>query len=172
MNEDRLKRLVRSLEALAEKDAQRLREEQRIWNLRRQSAFELYVICSNFVRTLNAQLTRIQLELSPSEFAADRFRDAGPNIFQINASGRIIQIAFEAAEPLVSTEDFLTPYTLEGAVRWFSQESLEGMGIGEHLLFLCLRNTAAEWVYFDPQTHRRGAFDEDYLALLLEQLVK
>ncbi len=172
MDEDRLKRLAHNLDALARKDEQRLREEQEIWSLRRESAFELYVICSNFVRTVNAVLSQIRLELSPADYTADKFHETGPNIFQVNASGRIIQVAFEASEPLITTEDFLTPYTLEGAVRWFSQESLETMGIAEHLLFLCLRDNGPEWVYFDPQTHRKGSFDEDYLATLLEELLK
>jgi len=172
MDEDRLARLARELDEMAVRDEERLAEEALLAVRRKESAFELYVMCSNFVRNVNALTERMKLDLSPPEYARDSFQESGPNIFQINAAGRVLQIAFEAADPPVSTEAFLTPYTIEGAVRWYNQESLEGQGIHEHYLFLCLEGDELVWTYFDPQTHRQGVFDEDYLTEHLEELVK
>lgn len=172
MTEDRIKKLARRLDVLAEEDERRIREEQELTRLRRDGAFNLYVICSNFVRNVNAHVTRNRLELSPAAFEPDSFREGGPNLFQINAAGRIIQLAFEATGPLITTEEFRTPYTLHGEIRWFNQESLDGMGIHERQIFLCIRGGETWWVHFDSQTHRQGRLDEDYLMELLEQLVK
>lgn len=157
---------------MAVRDDERLAEEARLAVRRTESAFELYVTCSNFVRNVNALTSRMKLDLSPPEYARDSFQENGPNIFQINASGRVLQIAFAATDRPLSTEAFLTPYTIEGAVRWFNQESLDGLGIHEHYLFLCLEGDKLTWTYFDPQTHSQGTFDENYLAEHMEELVK
>ncbi len=172
MDEERLNRLARQLDAVAAQNEIRIEEEKRLGALRRESAFELYVICSNLVRILNSRARNGRLELSPAEFSPDSFQEAGPNLLQISVSGRIVDIAFEATDTLTSTENYLQPYTIEGAIRWFNQESLETFGIHEELLFLCVEGRKAAWVHFDGQTHREGPFDEDYLMGLVETLLK
>ena len=172
MDEVRLNRLARRLDAVAEQDELRVQEETRIGELRRECAFELYAICSNLVRSLNAQATKGRVELAPPSYSAESFQDSGPNLFQLNASGRIIDIAFEVTDQLFSTEDFETPYTLVGAIRWFNQDSLEGLGIYEQLLFLCEKEGELQWTHFDPITHREGLVDEDYLMGLLETILR
>ncbi len=172
MEEDRLRKLARGLDALAEKDELSIRWEHQMAELRCEAAFELYAICSNFVRSVNALSTKVKLELAPESYSRRSFRDSGPNLFQINASGRIVQVAFETTEPMVTTENFRISYTLEGAVRWFSQQTLESLGVRENLLFYCVEEGKTGWICFDPQTHRRVPFDEDYLAGLFEELLK
>ncbi len=172
IDEDRLMRLAGLLEETAKKDAERIRQEKKIAALRREYAFDLYAICSNFVRSVNALTHSIRLDLSPEIYSREAFDETKANLFQINASGRIIQIAFEATGPLMSTDEYRTPYTIEGAVRSFNQESLEGLGIQERQLFLCLENDKVEWRFFNPHTHRSGLFDEEFLADLLEELLQ
>ncbi|MCP5110988.1 MAG: hypothetical protein GY953_09155, partial [bacterium] len=145
--------------------------DQEIEELRRQAAVDLHGVCNRFVGDLNSLSLNIEVELSPERYGPESFRDTGPNIIQINASGRIVQLAFEPAEPTISTEHYRVPYTLEGAVRWFNQESLEGLGIKEHLLFFCLEKRRRYWVRYDAQTHRKGPVDEEYLADLFEDLL-
>lgn len=171
MREDKLRRLAKRLDATAREIERRIQEEQRIAGLRRAAAVRLHTVCLNFVRSVNALTQEIKLELAPPEFSEETFRDPGPNLFQINASGRIVQLAFACCEPLVSTEAFTIPYILEGEVRWFNQESLEGMGVRDHQLFYCLENARQYWLWFDSQTHRRGPVDEDYLADRFEELL-
>lgn len=171
LDEGKLKRLARRLNSLADRNAERLREEKEVVDQRREGAKELHVICSNFVRVVNHESARVQLVLSPPEYEASHFRESGPNLFQITASGCIIQVAFEATESFHSEENYRKPYVMEGAVRWFNQESLEGLGIGEDHLFLCLNKDERSWEHFDPKTHHHGPFDEDYLADLLEKLL-
>lgn len=171
MREDRLRRLARAFDATAREIEERMREEQRIAGLRRAAALELHAICLNFVQSINALTEQVKLELAPPEFRAEMFREPGPNLFQMSASGRIVQLAFQGTEPLVSTELYPTPYILEGEVRWFNQDSLEGLGIREQMLFYCLDRNRRYWAFFDPQTHRRGPVNEDYLAELFEQIL-
>ncbi len=170
IDEERLRRLAQRLETVATADRARIEDEKRLAELRRDSAFELYAICSNLVRSLNAAMAGPLVELAPADYARDLFVDSGTNLFQINFSGRIVQLAFAGADPMVSTEEYARPYTIHGAVRWFNQQSLEGSGIGEHLLYLCVGRSGAHWEYFDPKTHQRGDVDEEYLAGILEGL--
>ncbi len=171
MREDKLRRLARRLDATAREIERRIQEERRIAGLRRAAAVQLHGICLNFVCAVNALTREIKLELAPPDYSEDSFRDPGPNLLQINASGRIVQLAFASCEPIVSTEAFATPYILEGEVRWFNQQSLEGMSVREHLLFYCLDNSRQYWLWLDSQTHRRGPVDEDYLADRFEELL-
>ena len=138
---------------------------------KRRAASELYAMFEHFARELNALVANIEVEFSPESWKLDSLLDTGPNIFQMNASGRVLQLAFEPAEPMVSMEHYRTPYTLEGAVRWFNQESLEGLGIHENLLFYCLEKKRNYWVRYDAQSHRKGPVDEDFLAGCFEQLL-
>jgi hypothetical protein len=171
VNSDRQARLAKRLEEVARRDEARIRRELETEELRRQAAAELYAMCAAFVESLNRLMTQIRLELSPERYAPEMFHDPGPNIFQMQASGRILQLGFDATAPLISTEHYRTPYILEGAVRWFNQDSLEGLGIREHQLFYCIEKRARYWLYFDAQAHRRGAVSEDYLAERFEELL-
>ena len=94
--QDRLRKLARSIEAIAEKDAQRIREAQTIAELRRGGASELHAICAGFAASLNGLLPKGMVELGPLEYKPENFRDPGANVFQINVSGRVIDIEFKA----------------------------------------------------------------------------
>jgi len=168
---DRLKRLARSLDALARTDEVRIRRAREIGSLRRQAALELHGICGDFVRDLNQLLSAIELEFQPVDYGPENFQDEGPNLFQINASGRILQIKFQATPELISTEDFRVPYILEGAIRCFNQQLLERDLIEEQLLFYTIEKSRQLWRFFDARTYRSGLFDADYLTSLKEQLV-
>ena len=65
------------------------------------------------------------LELTPVGYGPEMFRESGANLIQLNAQGRIIQIAFQATREIFSREKFLIPSILEGEVRAFNQEMLE-----------------------------------------------
>jgi hypothetical protein len=117
LQKDRLRKLAQRIDALAKKDESVIEKAREIASLRRQAALELYGICADFVRGLNAMLARTELELDPDDYRPDGFHEHGVHLFQINARGRILQIKFEATEELVSTEEFRVPYILEGAVR-------------------------------------------------------
>ena len=168
---DRLKRLAKSLDALARKDENGIRRAREISSLRRQAALELHGICGDFVRDLNQFLSEIELEFHPEEYGPENFQDTGINLFQINARGRILQIKFEATPELISTEDFRVPYILSGAVRCFNQQLLEKDLIEEQLLFYTIEKSRHLWRFFDARTYRSGPLDADYLTGLMEQLV-
>lgn len=168
---DRLKRLAKSLDALALKDEARLHKASEIGSMRRQAAVDLHEICGSFVRDLNQLLSEVELEFDPAEYGPDRFHDEGINLFQINARGRILQIKFEATPELISTEDFRVPYILAGAVRCFNQQLLENDLIEEQLLFYTLERSRHLWRFFDARTYRSGPFDATYLTGLMEHLV-
>ncbi len=171
LQKDRLRKLAQRIDALAKKDESVIEKAREIASLRRQAALELYGICADFVRGLNAMLARTELELDPDDYRPDGFHEHGVHLFQINARGRILQIKFEATEELVSTEEFRVPYILEGAVRCFNQRLLDQDLIEEQLLFYTLEKRRRMWRFFDARTHRSGPFDADYLIGLMEQLV-
>ena len=106
-----------------------------------------------------------------SEFSPDAFQEDGKNLFQINVQGRILQVEFEAAPELISTEDLRIPYTLQGVVRAFNQELLDRSLIEEQLLFYTLEKDKKMWRFFDARTYRSGPFDQEYLISLMEQLL-
>lgn len=168
---DRLKRLAKSLDALARKDEARIHRAHEITSLRQQAALQLHGICGDFVRDLNQLLSEIELEFHPEDYRIENFQDDGLNLFQINARGRILQIKFEATPELVSTEDFRVPYILAGSVRCFNQRLLEEDLIEEQLLFFTIEKSRHMWRFFDARTYRSGPFDGNYLAGLFEQLV-
>jgi len=167
----RLKRLAESIEALAEKDQRRQDHAREIADLRRRSATELHAICADFVVSLNRLLSRSEVGLDPPVFAEDGLREEAPNLIQINARGRILQIEFATAAELVSTEDFRIPYTMKGSVRAFNQILLDKDLIEEQLLFYTLEKEKKLWRFFDPRTYRSGPFDQEYLVALMEQLL-
>jgi len=171
MRDDRLKRLARSIDALAEKDESFLRHSREIAALRRSAAAGLHAMCSSLVDSLNRLLARCEVVLDPLEFSGDAFQEDAKNLIQINFHGRILQIEFEAAPELVSTEDLRIPYTLQGAIRAFNQKLLDQSLIEEQLLFYTLEKEKKMWRFFDARTYHSGPFDQEYLISLMEQLI-
>ncbi len=167
----RFKRLAQSIDALAEKDESSLRHAREIAALRRSAATDLYAICSGFVNSLNRLLSRSKMVLDPSEFPPDAYQEDDKNLFQINVQGRILQVEFEAAPELISTENLRIPYTLQGVVRAFNQELLDRSLIEEQLLFYTLEKDKKMWRFFDTRTYRSGPFDQEYLISLMERLM-
>lgn len=167
----RLKRLAARIDALVEKDESVIRRSREIAAQRRAAAADLHRICARFVNSLNSLATKAQVSLDPSEFGPDAFLEDGPNLLQVNARGRIIQIEFHATDVLVSTEEFRIPYILQGEVRCFNQELLDRQSVEEQLLFYCLEKAGPLWRFFDARTYRSGPFDESFLVTVMEQLV-
>ena len=171
VHDERLKRLAKDIEALAEKDETLVRRTREIAALRRAAASELHAECGGFVQAVNRLLARPALELDPPEFREENFREDLPNLIQINVRGRILQVEFEATPDLISTEEFRIPYTLSGAVRAFNQALLDKDLIEEQLIFYTIEKDRNRWRFFDARTHRSGGFDREYLISLMEQLV-
>lgn len=169
--QDRITRLAKRIDSDIRKDQHLLLTEIEAVGLRRQGAVELYSICSDFVGSVNRQLSPPVLELSPPEYVAEMFRESGVNLMQVNAQGRIIQIAFKATPAIFSTEKFRIPYILEGEVRAYNQEMLERTQIRSLALFFCLEENRNTWRYFEWLQGRTGTFDRDQLVSLLERLV-
>ncbi|MCW5981227.1 MAG: hypothetical protein KIT09_24300 [Bryobacteraceae bacterium] len=168
---DRLKKLAQQIDTIAQRDAERIRQAEQIAALRRTAALDLHGACAAFVAAVNEATLKVKLELSPPGYTNESFLDPGPNLFQINAAGRVIQLTFTANEPMESTENFRTPYILEGAVRWFNQESIEGLRIREHQLFCTLVRGRCQWMVVDRQTNRKAVCDADYLSDRFEELL-
>ncbi len=169
--DDRLKRLAADIDALADKDFEAQRRAREIAVLRAAAAVELYRVCAALVRALNGVLVRSEVTLDPPQFEESSFRDEGRNLFQIGASGRMIEIEFETTSELLSTEDFRVPYALSGSVRAFNQAMIERHLIEEHLIFYTVERARNTWRYFDARTHRTGLVGREYLVSLLEALV-
>ncbi len=167
----RLKRLVKKIEGLAEKDAGVLERTREMAELRQTAALHIHAICAEFINDINGLLTQSELTLDPENFTRGSFSDISLNLIQINVRGRILQVEFRATPELISTEDFRVPYTLEGTIRAFNQELLEKDLIEEQLLFFTLEKEGGMWRFFDARTYRSGPFNRDYLVSLMEQLI-
>lgn len=166
-----MRRLAQSIDALAEKDEAFLRLSRQIDQFRRAAAAELYTICRDFVSSLNQLMSKAELMLDPEQFSESTFQEDTVNLIQIAVRGRILQVAYSATPELVSTEDFRIPYTLAGSVRAFNQELLDKKTIEEQLVFYTVERNRNMWRFFDPRTYRSGAFDREYLASVMEQLI-
>ncbi len=169
--QNRLKRLAESIDLLTQKDEVLMRYARDMTALRRAAAAELHAICANFVNSVNSLLAEAAVTLDPPEFSSAVFRDEAPNLIQINVRGRILQVEYTATEDLSSTEDFRIPYTLEGFVRAFNQRLLDKNLIEEQLIFYTLEKSGNMWRFFDARTYRSGAFEQDYLIGLMEQII-
>lgn len=167
----RLKRLARSIDALADRDQDLLNRVSEITALRLRAATEIHSICADFVVSLNGLLLREAVVLDPPDFSHGTFREEGRNLIQINVRGRILQIEFGSTPELVSTEDFRIPYTMDGSVRAYNRELLDKDVIEEQLLYYTLEKDHKWWRFFDPRTYRSGPFDQEYLVSLMEQLI-
>lgn len=166
-----MRRLAQSIDALPEKDELVLRLTQQIEQTRRTAAGDLYAICRDFVNSLNRLTVKQEVTIDPEDFPPGSFQQDGPNLFQIGVRGRILQISFSTTQELVSTEDFRVPYTLAGSVRAFNQDLLERKIVEEQMMFYTVEKNRKMWRFFDPRTYRSGAFDQEYLVSLLEQLI-
>jgi hypothetical protein len=169
--QNRLKRLAESIDTLTQKDEVLMRYTRDMTALRRAAAAELHAICAGFVNSVNGLLSQAAVTLDPPEFSTAIFRDESPNLIQINVRGRILQVEYTATEDLSSTEDFRIPYTLEGFVRAFNQRLLDKNLIEEQLIFYTLEKTGNMWRFFDARTYRSGAFEQEYLVGLMEQII-
>jgi hypothetical protein len=169
--DNRLKRLARSIEALAYRDQNLLTRAREIAALRRRAAAELHSTCAEFVVSLNRLLSLEAVVLDPLDFGEGAFREEGRNLIQINVRGRILQIEFGSTAELVSTEEFRIPYTMDGSVRAFNQELLDKDIVEEQLLYYTLEKDRKWWRFFDARTYRSGPFDQEYLVSLMEQLI-
>lgn len=170
MTPDRMRKLARALDLVAEKDRVELARHQAIEQMRREAAVELYAICRRFVDELNSLMDQIKLDLSPGEYGPQHFHDAGPNLFQINLNGRLIQFSFRPTDTVTSTDNYRIPYTLEGNVSSFNQQLLEHDEIRDQRLFYCLERGGNHWRFYEGGTGKQGIVDSDYLAALLEKL--
>jgi len=168
---DRIARLAKQIDSEIRKEQRLLMTEAEALALRRKGAADLHAICAGFAASVNQHLSLPALELTPSEYAPENFRESGMNLIQLNAQGRIIQIAFGATRETLSTEKFLIPYILEGEVRAFNQEMLQRVQIRSQSLFYCLEDNQNVWRYIEWLNGRTGVFGRDQLVSLLERLV-
>ena len=170
-DDERITRLARQIGSEVKKDHHLLLKKPEVLELRRQGATEIYAICADFVGSVNRRMTMPILELTPPEFTSEMFRESGPNLFHVNAQGRILQIVIEATREKFSTEKFLIPYILEGEVRAYNQEMLERTQIRSQALFYCIEEKGNRWHYFEWLHGRSGAFVQAQLVSLLERIV-
>jgi hypothetical protein len=168
---DRIAKLAKQIDSVTRKDQHLLLTENEVAGLRRQGAFALHSICADFAASVNRLLSPAVLELTPPVYAPEMFRESDVNLMQINAQGRVVQIAFEATREIFSTVKFRIPYVLEGEVRAYNQEMLERTQIRSQAMFFCLEENGNTWRYFEWLNGRTGAFDRDQLVSLLERLV-
>lgn len=168
---DRLTRLARAIEAIAESDRKLIDESTRVDELRARGALDLHRICSAFVDRVNAKLSDPAILLDPAVFEEANYNDGGLNLFQINLRGRILQIEFGPTDELFEDDDFRRPYVLRGAVRSFNQDLLDHGSIGEQMIFYCPSEGGARWHFFDGRTYRSGLVAEHYLITELERLL-
>ena len=167
--DDLIARLARQIDAA--KKAERLSvDADEVAALRRRGACELHSICAEFVSSVNSRLSHAALDLSPPAYTLDMFQEFGVNIFRIGSQGREMQITFQAAPKLVSTEKFLIPYVLEGEVRTYNQRMLERFEIRSQALFFCLEEDNVRWRFFDWRTSRTGPVGPELLVTLMGRL--
>jgi hypothetical protein len=168
---DRLTRLAKAIEELAETDRLAIEESTRVDRLRSRGALDLHRICSAFVDQVNGKLTDPAVLLDPESYAEDNYNDGGQNFFQINLRGRILQIEFGPTAELYEDDDFRRPYVLRGAVRSFNQDLLSHNSIDEQMIFCCPAGDTAVWYFFDGRTYRSGRLAEHYLISEMERLL-
>jgi hypothetical protein len=170
-DEERIARLARQIGEDVRKERHLLLTDSEVLELRQQGALELHAICADFAASVNRLLTPPVLEMVPSDFAPEMFRNSGANIIQLNAQGRIMQIAFESTRERFSTDKFLIPYILEGEVRAYNQEMLERTQVRSQALFYCIEDSRKAWRYRDWASGRSGVFSQEQLVSLMERIV-
>jgi hypothetical protein len=167
--DDLIAKLARKIDA-AKKTEHFTLDADDVAALRRRGSCDLHSICAEFVSSVNGKLSQAALDLSPSEYTPETFREPGVNLIRIGSQGREMQITFQATPQLVSTEKFLIPYVLEGEVRIFNQRMLERFEIRSQALFFCLEEGNASWRFFDWRTSRTGPVGCELLVNLMGRL--
>ena len=163
-------RLARAIEAIGERDRRLIDESTRVDRLRSGGAVELHDICRTFVDKVNSRLTEQAVLLDPPSFSESAYSE-GPNLFQINLRGRLLQIEFTATDQLYESDDFKRSYVLRGTVRSFNQDLLQHNTVDEQLIFYCPVFEGGDWYYFDERTYRTGRVGEEYLISEMERLL-
>ncbi|MCS7027008.1 MAG: hypothetical protein NZV14_19610 [Bryobacteraceae bacterium] len=169
--DQRLQRLARKLDAIPAKDAERLAQAQEIERKQLEAAQQLHQLCADFVTSLNNLLSQMKVEFTPPNSPTSELYSRPGALFQINASGRIIQITFQAKESKASTEHFRIPYILEGRICSFNPELLDRQEVFEQQIFYCLDGAGDHWRYYNPRTRSSGPLTRDFLIETLEQLL-
>jgi hypothetical protein len=167
--DDPILRLARHIDRTTRAE-QLVANAQDVMAVRQQGAGVLYSTCEQFVALVNRRLPGPELELAPASYSGESFRDGAPNVFQIGAGGRQMQIAFGAPRELVSTEKFLIPYILEGEIRTYNQKMLERFEIRSLSIYLCIEDGRSTWRFYDWRSRRTGKVDPDLLASLMDPL--
>jgi hypothetical protein len=167
--EDAVWRLARQIDA-ASKSERFSVDAEAVGELRRRGAAELHRVCSEFVSSVNRNLSEAAVELAPSGYSPQTFREPGVNVMQISSQGRQVQITFAAGARLVSTEKFRVPYVLEGEVRAYSQKMLERFEILSFSLFYCVGEEVSGWRFYDWRTLRTGPVSQEFLVELIKAL--
>lgn len=170
-DEERIARLAKQIGEDVRKERHLLLTDSEVLELRRQGAAELNAICADFTASVNRLLTPPVLEITPSAYDSDMFRNAGANIIQLNAHGRILQVALESTRERFSTDKFLIPYILEGEVRAYNREMLERTQVRSQALFYCVEDGRRAWRYHDWASGRSGMFSQEQLVSLMERIV-
>lgn len=169
--EQRLQKLARKLDAIPAQDAERIALAQEIERKQHAAAAELHQMCAAFVASLNDVLSEMTVDFTPAEYSSAYLDTPNGSLFQINASGRIIQISLACKETTVSTEHFRVPYILEGRIRSFNQDLLDRQEIYEYQIFYCVDKAEDSWRYFDSRTRTSGRISTDFLIDTLDQVV-
>lgn len=167
--DDPLAKLARQIDS-ARRAERFLAGGEEIASLRVAGACDLHRICADFASSVNSQLSESLLDLSPTTYSPDAFRESGVNLIQISSQGRQIQITFQVPEQKVSTQKFLVPYVLEGEVRTYNQEMLKRFEIRSRMIFFCIEQETALWRFFDWRTRSTGLIDRDFLVSLMGPL--
>lgn len=167
--DDAIARLARQIDA-TKKAEQHVVSPDAVAMVRQQGALDLHRICAEFVAAVNSRLSGATLDLSPSAYPPESFRDPGPNLIQVSSQGREMQIAFQSPREMVSTEKYPIPYVLEGEVRAYNQRMLDRFEIQSRAIFLCVERESTTWRYYDWRTLKTGPVDHNLLAGLLESL--
>jgi hypothetical protein len=168
---DRLTRLAAAIEALGARDQHIIDESKKVERLRMQGAMQLHAVCRQFVDEINTKLSAPAVLLSPGKYTGETFDDTGPNLFQINLRGRLLQMEFGATDELYEHDDFRLRYILRGAVRSFSQEFLDSNSIDEQMIFYCPCDGEPVWHFLDGRTYRTGRFGIEFLTAEMERLI-
>jgi hypothetical protein len=165
-----LQRLVQKLDELPAKDELRVRQARELLDRQDRGGQQLFDHCQELVTLVNSRASNLRLDLSPESFEG-RYLDQNGCLFQINASGRIVQITLLTREQAPCTEHFRLPYILRGTIRWFNQEFLDRQEIAEQPIFYCMDRNEGRWRYMDAKTRRLGVVSSEFLAEILEQLL-
>jgi hypothetical protein len=169
--DQRLVRLARRLDEIPAKDAVRIEQARQMERKQNAAGAELHNLCHSFVKRLNELLSNLEIEFTPEVFAPESLNVPNGLVFQINASGRIIQVTLSTRAAEVSTEHYRFPYILEGRIQWFNQELLERQEIQELEIFYCVDSAGDSWRYHDPRTRNGGRLNHEFLVQVLEQIV-